>query len=562
MSGSAILQLKAKGKQDIYLTENPDISFFNYKYKKHSNFSIEAINLSFANNVMKFNEDNRIKIVRNADLISKIYLNITLKAQSTTKRWGWVENIGNNLINYIEFTIGGNLIDKIYGSWLNIWHELNVKPGLEKTYNKIIGNNYYSTKICSDINPRDITLFIPLNFFFNKYSGLALPLIALQNHEVELNFNLKKYNDCINSDNSLEFSDWNIIPNITNASILVDYIYLDNEERTIFAKSSHEILIEQLNYDKIILNTNNSNYNSIIKVNNPVKIIFWNIILNKYIDYKKNLFLDNNIVNATIRFILLTICSTDKTDKDINIDIEPGSIFKVNSDNSITTYNKNGIITDIGTKTILNNNYKFYTEIVNILENCIINKKIKKSSTDILSVNYNYIKVNKVLDNYTYSLPIKDIITNSDNDMYPFKILYRSKICGGIGLAKYDLKLINYNNYGLYLDKKINPILKFKFMLDNNDKIEYFDNNYFNYLQPYLYNYNIPSDGLNMYSLSLYPKNYQPSGAINMSGVNNIELLYNLNNEINSKNTGVLHVYMLKYNIVNIIAGKGGIRFA
>ena len=126
MAESGIIQLKAKGSQDKYLTENPSISYFIYTYKKYSNFAMETNNLNFTNKILRFNENNNIKIPRIGDLISKIYLNATLEAKNSKKRWGWINNIGNNIINYIEFKIGGNVIDKIYGSWLNIWFELNI----------------------------------------------------------------------------------------------------------------------------------------------------------------------------------------------------------------------------------------------------------------------------------------------------------------------------------------------------------------------------------------------------------------------------------------------------
>lgn len=560
MAESGIIQLKAKGSQDKYLTENPSISYFIYTYKKYSNFAMETNNLNFTNKILRFNENNNIKIPRIGDLISKIYLNATLEAKNSKKRWGWINNIGNNIINYIEFKIGGNVIDKIYGSWLNIWFELNNKKELSESYNEMIGSKKIYTNIYKDKNTRELQLYIPLNFFFNKFTGSALPLIALQYHEIEMNFKLRNYSEIINYDHDLTKNDWDIIPHIKDASLLVDYIYLDNYERNIFAKSSHEILFDKLQLDKIVLNSNNNQYRSLLYINNPVKILYWTVILDKYIN-QRNKYLDITLENSTKRFILICICSTNDINKKIIQDITPGSIIKVNENNTISIHNKEGNIYNIGNDIILNKNYKYYDKIVNVLENCVINKKIISDSDNMNIVDYSFIECNKLLDDYTQSIPVNELIYESENTNYVFKSIKRSNVSGGIGTSKYDVILTNYNNYGIYLNKKINPINNLKLLLDNNERIDKLDGNYFNYLQPYLYDYNIPSDGLNMYSFSLFPENYQPSGSLNMSGVNNIELLFELNKEVNSKNKGILYFYTLKYNILRITGGVAGLAY-
>ena len=571
----AQIQLAALGAQDIYLTNNPSISFFRHTYKQYSNFSIEAFKLNFINTKIQFGQNNNIKIGRHADLISSLYLNLQIKAKNTNKRWGWISNLGNNLINYVELKIGGNSIDKIYGSWLNIWSELTLKKELINSYNEMIGNTNINKKIMKDVNTRTINLFIPIFFFFSKFNGLALPLIALQKMEVEINFNLKEYKYCINSDYDMTDNDWDIKPEITQNFLIVDYIYLDNAERSIFAKSNHELLIEQLTYEQIPLNSNNNEYNSLLHFKHLCKTLYWTINMNKYIDNKhknENIFLGEDLTTATIRFILIAVCSTGSSTTPITAIITAGSIFKITSEYKIETYNKSGSTYSIGTETILNNTYTYYTKIKDIIENCIITKDIIINSSLISDVDISYITINKYLDNNTYSLQIKDILVNGkdiiecgkviSNTTNPFDTISRSSVSGGIGLANYDIKLYNYNNYGLYLDNNENPLNELQFKYNGIDRIDSLDSKYYNFVQPYFYHNNIPPDGINMYSFSLSPEDFQPSGTSNLSNINNIELIFKTNTEITSSNSAILNIYSINYNLLRITSGVGGLRFS
>lgn len=562
----AQIHLSSKGRQDIYLTENPEISFFKHNYKKYSNFSIEAFKLTpdYNNNLLSFGKKNNIQIKRHGDLLSNVYLNIKIKAKNTTKRWGWVSNLGNNLIKTVELQIGPSVIDKLYSSWLNIWYELSLDTELKNNYYNMIGDNEYNKIIRKDNNERISELFIPIPFFFMKFTGLALPLIQLQFHPVVISFELNDYKTLINSDIEIN-NTWDFEPKIVESNLIADYIFLDNIERNIFAKCSNELLIEQLNLNEIVLNSNSIEYNEIIKLNNHTKSLYWIVNMNKYIDSKnkyENIFLGENIKIATIRFILIAICGTTNSNISITSNISAGSIFKISDDYLIETYDKSGIVYSIGTTTKLNKNYKFYNEIKNVIENCIITKEIKKNSSSILEVDETFISINNYLDNYTYSLQINKLLETSTSNIYkPFEILNRSNVSGGIGTKSYDLILYNYDNYGLYLDKETNPIDFFKFNLDTQERIEKLDSNYYNYLQPYYYHKNIPSCGLNMYSFSLNPENYQPSGSCNMSEITNIELNFTTNEEVSTDNFAIFKFYSLNYNILRITSGMGGLRF-
>ena len=256
------MQLVAYGAQDIYLTGNPQITFFKVVYRRHTNFSIETIAQTF-NSDVDFGKKSQVTIARNGDLISAMHLEIKLpqlkQVQSGSTYVSWTNGIGNALIKSVSIEIGGQEIDKHYGEWLDIWGELNVKKEHRDAYDAMVGNRYVS----DDSDPQDatalhpLTLYVPLRFWFNRNIGLALPLIALQNHEVKLLLTLNGQDIChINSG--------------TNISLWVDYIFLDKDERRRFARTSHQYLIEQLQRNEIKKKTEN-----ILNFNYPVKELIW-----------------------------------------------------------------------------------------------------------------------------------------------------------------------------------------------------------------------------------------------------------------------------------------------
>ena len=228
--GGGLLQLVAYGAQDVYLTGNPQITFFKVAYRRHTNFALEAIEQTFNGNP-SYGSRVTCQISRNGDLIHRVYLQVNLNDTTTP---AYCKFFGHRLLNYVEVEIGGQRIDRHYSHWLYIWNELSLPQSKRRGYNEMIGA-YGSTNI-------NKTLFIPLEFWFCRNVGLALPLIALQYHEVKININFESAANCVtNSTTSgldLGFS----------ASLWVDYVYLDTDERRRFAQLSHEYLIEQLQF--------------------------------------------------------------------------------------------------------------------------------------------------------------------------------------------------------------------------------------------------------------------------------------------------------------------------
>ena len=176
--GGGLMQLVAYGAQDIYLSGNPQVTFFKVMYRRHTNFAIESIQQPFNGGTPDFGNSVTATISRNGDLIWKMYLVLDLPTLTGSGTQAWVQNIGTTLINMVDVQIGGQTIDTHYGQWLYIWNELTQSAEMEDTYNVMIGNTTYLTTEAASVTGQ--TLHIPLQFWFNRNIGLALPLIALQ----------------------------------------------------------------------------------------------------------------------------------------------------------------------------------------------------------------------------------------------------------------------------------------------------------------------------------------------------------------------------------------------
>jgi len=274
--GGGLLQLVSIGVQDIYLLGNPQITFFKSVYKKYTNFALESIQQVFDGNA-DFGQLCKVIIDRKGDLIKDIMFDILLPILPSG--YYWTNGIGNVLMKQVDLEIGGQLIDRHYSEWLDIWSQLTTSEGKISSYNSMVGN--YNSGSSLTINAENqLRLQVPMFFWFNKDYGMALPLIALQYHEVSLKIYFRSLNECIRNDT--------VSTPLTNISFLecrcwVDYILLDNEERRTFASSPHEYLIEQVQFsdDTNIVSTANS-CGKKLSFNHPVKELFWINVPNQY----------------------------------------------------------------------------------------------------------------------------------------------------------------------------------------------------------------------------------------------------------------------------------------
>jgi hypothetical protein len=274
--GGGLLQLVAYGAQDVYLTGNPQITFFKVVYRRHTNFAIEAIQQTFNGNA-GYGNTVTCQISRNGDLINRMYLQVDVpkKKDLDTKTTSTYQNyLGLRLIKSVVIEIGGQQIDKHYSDWLYIWNELSLPIGKRYAYDTMVGAD---KDILNGLNNIDeipdssvTTLYIPFEFWFCRNVGLALPLIALQYHEVKVKIDFEIKANCISVGTGL-LTDFEEIKNI---SLWADYIFLDTDERRRFAQLSHEYLIEQLQFtgtEPLVDGTNRIKLN----FNHPCKELIW-----------------------------------------------------------------------------------------------------------------------------------------------------------------------------------------------------------------------------------------------------------------------------------------------
>ena len=291
--GGGLLQLVAYGAQDVYLTGNPQITFFKVVYRRHTNFAIEAIQQTF-NGTVGYGQTVNCQISRNGDLINRVYLQVELPKitgiPTLTTGARYVNYVGLRLIKSVLIEIGGQQIDKHYSDWLYIWNELSLPRGKRYGYDTMVG----ADKDITSFN--DTTLYIPLEFWFCRNVGLALPLIALQYHEVKIKIDFETKENCLINlqvaTGTLATSEKYVasgggatvgtVANITDMSLWVDYIFLDTDERRRFAQLSHEYLIEQLQFTGTETLNGGSTNRVKLNFNHPCKELVWVAKPNNY----------------------------------------------------------------------------------------------------------------------------------------------------------------------------------------------------------------------------------------------------------------------------------------
>ena len=191
-----LIQLAAVGIQNMFLTDDPQITFFKIVYRRHTNFSMEPIEQTFINKP-DFKKKTSCTISKSGDLISKIYLVIELpqikEFNDPNVKFAWAKKIGLAMINNVELEIGGVLVDRHYGDWLNIWFELTQK-NVDVGFNKMIGN---VPELYDFSNGKDsYIMYIPLQFWFCRTAGQAFPLVSLLYTDVKINVEFNEFDKC------------------------------------------------------------------------------------------------------------------------------------------------------------------------------------------------------------------------------------------------------------------------------------------------------------------------------------------------------------------------------
>lgn len=545
--GGALMQLVAYGSQDVFLTGSPEITYWKVSYRRYTNFAMESIEQTF-NGQADFGRRVTCNISRNGDLAYKTYLQITLPEinQSMKPTTGsnldgvyarWLDFIGEQILAQVEVEIGGQRIDRQYGDWLHIWNQLTMSAEQLRGYWKLIGNTTALTyitdpnfaaisgpcasasgpaQVCAPRNALpETTLYVPLLFFFNKNPGLALPLIALQYHEVKINIDFRPIGECLWAVKSLDStitagtsvsvaSAYN--QSLVAASLYIDYIFLDTDERRKMAQNPHEYLIEQLQFtgDESVGSSSNK-----IKLNfnHPVKELIWVVQPDANVDYCSSL------TTGTVLFNTLGAQPFNYTDA---IDALPNAIHAFG-----------GPTETAGASNFINASGLFQMP----------------GAGDVTSTFY---------ANQDW---------NGASSYAPFQAQPGSAISGSYvsdaGTFVLSETALDMHCWGE------NPVVTAKLQINGQDRFTEREGSYFDTLQPFQHHTRAPDTGINVYSFSLRPEEWQPSGTCNFSRIDNATLQLVLSaSTVAGTQTAKVRVYAVNYNILRVMSGMAGIAYS
>ena len=273
-----LLQLAATGSQNVYLNKNPEVLFFKQSYRRHVNFAIETIKVQFREQV-NFGKKVTVIIPRNGDLVGQIFLHLVLPSLAVpagSTFAGWVNSIGQVIMDEIELEIGGVCIDKQFGVWMHIWDELTLSDSILNGKNIATGSFDDVSALTSNATS-ETEYWVPLPFWWNRHQGLALPLLALQYHEIKINIKLRPFSECVTYDGAIEPDS----VDITKAELEAHYYYLEDLVRSDFAQNSHQYLYEELQFreqESIPATTLEYVHKAEIEFNHAVKELVWVLV--------------------------------------------------------------------------------------------------------------------------------------------------------------------------------------------------------------------------------------------------------------------------------------------
>lgn len=592
------MQLVAYGAQDVYLTGNAQITFYKVVYRRHTNFAMETIEETMNGNI-GFGRRSSVNIIRNGDLATNLYVKIALGALTPASGTSacWVRRLGHAILKSITISIGGSQIDKQYGTWMDIWYELTHSEEQARGYAEMIGDTDDMTNL-STAGVAARTIYVPLQFWFCRNTGLALPLIALQYHEVRLEFEFATLAELVCYTGTTA-------PTCAagfDATLLVNYVYLDSEERRRYAQVGHEYLIEQVQFtgeESIQTGTQTSSGKYKLGFNHPTKELIWAVkggnytAGNTFLAYAGhnawtgyNGGLDQaaqNLANASFAIgpegatasdtfkassgnvyvptgTTVTNVSADGTYGDINITVltSTGVTYVPGSYGGVFAIGTSG--TQTGTQQL----YLTGTGAAAALSG------VAGNLTDVIvTVGLNAAQTSAVVEHVAvnaHNITLRDVsIPISAQTDTRFSTSTSSQVVAT------DVVVRQHNNYGLLIDGTGNPVLNALIQLNGQDRFDVETGAYFNFVQPHQHHTRTPADGINVYSFALHPEQHQPSGSANLSRIDNTQLNLNFSDSTYASgltslgffnSSTLLYVYALSYNVLRIMSGMGGLAYS
>ena len=538
------IQLVAYGEENVFLNDNPQITFFKIVYKRYTNFSIETIKCNFFEQ-LSFGSKYTVEIPKTGDLMHKLWLVIDLPSvpiiynlQNTVDKrlkFAWARKVAYALINYIDIDIGGQVIDRQWGEWMNILNELNT-TNFNSSLNEYIGNTpeFYEYKNTSSGIP-SLRLHVPLQFWFFKNSGFALPLLALEYSSVRLTIQLNEFSNCA------IFSPSN-------------YIYISNyygygipQEPLLQIDASGSYAWAEYDSIEIIDITDKSKL---------YKLYYRQISNNTFITTSQQYF-DTYVKKVIELFKNNTEYNMDNTN---NLDLLPKFfIYGLKSKSIFTPITKTGTnnvtgsyiykyISNISIKNMFllidyiyldreeriqfyNNKHEYIIEQIYFTGNSILKNLSNKNSLEII----NPCKLIVFMGQLEY-------LTNPNvNDFFNYNTTF----------IRNNLQQIQ----GIPIIKSAN------FDFNSNQFSTPMDYSFYSKLLPFLsYPMAINNDNYGIYKFCLYPINTQPSGSCNMSCFTNVDINTRFN-KIDVNNNYIFKSYAITYNILKIVHGVSGLVF-
>ena len=544
--GGGLMQLVAYGAQDVYLTGNPQITFWKVTYRRHTNFAMESIEQTF-NGQADFGRRVQCTVSRNGDLAYRTYLQVTLPQVGGASCYArWLDNPGHQLISMVEVEIGGQRIDRQYGDWMHIWNQLTLTSEQEDGFHKMIGNTTQLTFL-TDPNFADVatacsaagvpqavcaprralpetTLYIPLEFWFCRNPGLALPLIALQYHEVKINIELRPMDECLWAVKGVESAGNDVgkhaasyQKSLVAASLYVDYVFLDTDERRRMAQNPHEYLIEQLQFtgDESIGSSSNKVK---LNFNHPCKELIWVVQPDANVSYCDS-FEAGQALNMA-----LGAQPFNYTDA---LDALPNSIRAFASSVQLEGADSDGKGGDANDNTVINADGLFTDRTAGSMSNAA--GGVDKSDLSAAAVT-------------DLSMAFNGGVNNGVSD------------AGAFVLCETSRKLHCWGE---------NPVVTAKLQLNGQDRFSEREGTYFDLVQPFQHHTRHPDTGINVYSFALRPEEHQPSGTCNFSRIDNATLQLVVSAAaIGSAATAKVRVYATNYNVLRVMSGMGGLAYS
>lgn len=575
------MQLVAYGAQDVYLTGNPQITFWKVTYRRHTNFAMESIEQTF-NGQADFGRRVTCTISRNGDLAYRTYLQVTLpeinQQMSNTSNpqanagvyARWLDFPGEHMVSTVEVEIGGQRIDRQYGDWMHIWNQLTLSKEQERGYYKMVGNTTQLTFItdpsfanidgpCDSDAPRQVcaprnalpetTLYVPFQFWYCRNPGLALPLIALQYHEVKINLDIRPIDEMLWAVSGLACGDGEgsaptqttgskvtaaYNQSLVAASLYVDYVFLDTDERRRMAQNPHEYLIEQLQFtgDESVGSSSNK-----IKLNfnHPCKELVWVVQPDANVDYCSSL------ECGSVLFRTLGAQPFNYSDA---VDALPNSVMAFGgplgvAETTNAFISQSGLFADPGAVDV--SAYEFW--------NAPATGGVGGGGT---------------VGAYSSG--------GGGNTASPLAGFDASNNMGGFANALNVVSNSGVSDAGTFvltetsLDMHCwgeNPVVTAKLQLNGQDRFSEREGTYFDLVQPYQHHTRNPDTGINVYSFALRPEEHQPSGTCNFSRIDNATLQLVLSNAtVEGTNTAKVRVYATNYNVLRVMSGMGGLAYS